>query len=115
MKAKEKGGKDRKEGRTREMGAEDSREDDGDTEEHVNVMNTNTGIKSNQENRLSINNILLFLKFLSFIGRKSGFEKREFSQRSFTELLADRLASLRFPVFAGLTIAESFESCVDAW
>ena len=46
MKAKEKGGgKDRKEGRTREMGAEDSREDDGDTEEHVNVMNTNTGIR----------------------------------------------------------------------
>ena len=44
----------------REMGVEDSREDDGDTEEHVNVMNTNTGIKSNQENRLSINDICPF-------------------------------------------------------
>ena len=39
-----------KEDRTRKMKKmrEDSREDDGDTEEHVNVMNTNTGIKSNQ-------------------------------------------------------------------
>ena len=53
------------------MGAEDSREDDGDTEEHVNVMNTNTGIKSNQENRLSINNICLVSYKLPFY-RKRG-------------------------------------------
>ena len=30
-------------------------------------MNTNTGIKSNQENRLSINNICFFSYNLSFI------------------------------------------------
>ena len=39
------------------------------------------------------------ITIVSFIGRKSGFEKREFSQQSFTQLLVDRLASFRFPVF----------------
>ena len=63
------------------MGAEDSWEDDGDTEEHVNVMNTNTGIKSNQENRLSINNIRFFSYNLSFI--EGGEEERNETTRRF--------------------------------